>query len=51
MNFKSLNYWLKKTPQPAFVLVDDKRIAVAKNKRAYRDLVETIKTLVPRCER
>lgn len=47
MNFKSLSYWLKKTPQPAFVLVDDKRISVAKNKRAYRDLVETIKSLEP----
>lgn len=43
----NLNHWLKKTPQPVTVLADDKRIPVPKNHRAYRDLVETIKSLDP----
>lgn len=43
----NLSNWLRKTPQPVAVLADDKRIEVGKNVRAYRDLLETIKTLEP----
>jgi hypothetical protein len=43
----NLSNWLRKTPQPAAVLADDKRIEVGKNVRAYRDLLQTIKSLEP----
>lgn len=43
----NLTNWLRKTPQPATVLADDKPITVPKNARAYRDLTATIKSLEP----
>lgn len=48
----NLNHWLKKTPQPTTVRAsmsgaEDQLIAVPKNARAYRDLVETIRALNP----
>jgi len=43
----NLTYWLRKTPQPHTVLVDDKRVEVPKNARAYKDLTATIKALEP----
>jgi len=43
----NVSYWLKKTPRPAFVLADDKKIEVPRNARAIRDLCETIKALDP----
>lgn len=43
----NLTNWLRKTPQPAYVMADDKRIDVPKNVRAYRDLTQTIKSLEP----
>lgn len=44
MNLRS---WLKKTPRPAFVLADEKRIEVPNNHRAINDLVATIEALEP----
>lgn len=43
----NVTYWLRKSPQPAAVLADDKRIEVPRNRRAYRDLTETIKAMDP----
>jgi len=43
----NLTYWLRKSPQPHTVLVDDKRVEVPKNARAYKDLTATIKALEP----
>lgn len=43
----NLSNWLRKTPQPAAVLADDKRIEMPKNARAIRDLTQTIKALEP----
>jgi hypothetical protein len=42
-----LTYWLRKTPQPAAILADDKRIEVPRNGRAWRDLTATIKAMEP----
>jgi hypothetical protein len=41
----NLTYWLRKTPQPSTVLVDDKPVAVPKNARAWKDLTKTIESL------
>lgn len=43
----NLRNWLKKTPRPHSVLVDDKRVEVPNNARAINDLVATIKALEP----
>lgn len=43
----NLRNWLKKTPRPAAVLADDKRIDVPNNHRAINDLVATIQALDP----
>jgi hypothetical protein len=43
----NLTYWLRKTPQPVAVMADDKRIEVAKNPRAFKDLTATIKAMEP----
>jgi hypothetical protein len=43
----NLTYWLRKTPQPATILADDKRIDVPKNARAWRDLTATLEALEP----
>jgi len=43
----NLSYWLRKSPQPSAVLADDKKIEVQRNRRAWRDLTETIKALKP----
>lgn len=42
---KDLNYWLRKKPQPAAILVDDRRIEVAKNARVWNELTQTIKAM------
>lgn len=44
---KDLKYWLRKTPQPAAILADDKKIDVPKNGRAWKDLSATIRALEP----
>jgi hypothetical protein len=44
---KDLTYWLRKTPQPVAVMVDDKRVDVPKNARAWKDLTATIKAMEP----
>jgi hypothetical protein len=42
----NLNSWLRKTPQPVAVLVDDKqRVEVPKNGRSWRDLTNTISAM------
>ncbi len=43
----NLTYWLRKSPQPATILADDKRIDVPQNGRAWRDLTATIQALEP----
>jgi hypothetical protein len=43
----NLRNWLKKTPRPAVVLADDKRIDVPNNHRAINDLVATVEALEP----
>lgn len=43
----NLSYWLKKSPKPVAVMADDKRIDVGRNRRAFLELTETIKTLDP----
>lgn len=43
----NLTNWLKKNPQPAAVLADDQRIEVGRNRRAYKDLTETIRAINP----
>ena len=43
----NLRHWLKKTPRPAVVMADDKRIEVPNNVRAINDLVATIEALDP----
>lgn len=43
----NLTYWLRKSPQPAALLADDKRIDVPRNARSWRDLTATISSLDP----
>jgi hypothetical protein len=43
----NLRNWLKKTPRPAAVMADDKRIEVPNNYRAINDLVATVQALEP----
>lgn len=42
----NLNGWLRKTPQPVAVLVDDsKRVEVPKTGRSWRDLTKTVEAM------
>lgn len=43
----NIRYWLQKTPRPSAILADDKRIEVPNNRRAFKDLEQTIKALDP----
>jgi hypothetical protein len=43
----NITYWLRKSPQPVWVMADDKKIEVPKNARAYKDLTATIKAMEP----
>lgn len=43
----NITYWLRKTPRPAALLADDKRIEIPKNARAWKDLTATIASLEP----
>lgn len=44
---KDLSYWLRKSPQPVAIMVDDKKIDVPRNRRAWSDLTVSIKAMDP----
>jgi len=41
----NLNAWLRKTPRPASVLADDKRVEVPKTTHGWRDLTRTLEAI------
>lgn len=43
----NLNQWLRKTPQPAAVLADDRRVEVPKHGRSWKELTTTIEAMSP----
>jgi hypothetical protein len=43
----NLSYWLRKAPQPAAILADEKRIEVLGNARGWKELAATIASLEP----